>query len=273
MNSALNTANKLQGMGVVVTRPAHQAERLCRLIEAQGGTVICFPTLEILAPRDPAAILRIIERLGEYDVAIFTSPNAVEWALTPILARRGMPPDLKMAAVGKGSARALECFGVVVDWAPVTGFGSEALLSMSGLQDVTGLNIVIFKGEGGRELLGETLEKRGARLSYVEVYRRSRPKADPDRLLCRWRRGEIHAVTATSTESLRNLFEMIGEVGQQWLRDTPLVIISERTRQAARGMGFNRSPVIAGEASDEAIVEALLQLNQQARTSDFGDPP
>jgi uroporphyrinogen-III synthase len=72
-----------------------------------------------------------------------------------------------------------------------------------------------------------------------------------------WARGGIQAVTITSGQGLRNLFDMVGAVGQQWLKCTPMVVFGERTRKLATDMGIKQPPIVAREASDEAIVEAL----------------
>lgn len=262
MTATATTITGLQGIGIVVTRPAHQADKLCRLIEAQGGTAIRFPTIEILGPRNPEALLRIIDRLEEYDLAVFTSVNAVTRTLPLIQARGGWPAPLKRVAIGKGSARTLQRFDVPAHLVPEHGFTSEALLALSQMQAVAGQRIVIFRGEGGRELLGDTLRERGAEVAYAEAYRRSRPAVDPGGLLKRWRHGEIQVVTITSNESLRNLFDMIGELGQKWLYNTPLIAVSRRTRQLAQELGFSHTPQLAREAGDEAIVEALLTWHQ-----------
>jgi uroporphyrinogen-III synthase len=96
-------------------------------------------------------------------------------------------------------------------------------------------------------------------VNYAEVYRRGRPDRSPGNLLKRWAAGEIHAVVVTSNESLRNLFDIVGKLGQHWLYHTPLIAVSERARELARELGFARSPLVAREASDEAIVETLLR--------------
>ena len=266
----MSQMQSLRGKGIVVTRPAHQAERLCRLIEAQGGTAIRFPTLEIKEPQNPAAAQVILDRLDEYDLAIFVSSNAVQRAWPLIRGRGGLPPRLELAAVGKGTARALEQLGAAIHGHPAETFNSEALLALPAMREVAGRNIVIFRGEGGRELLGETLKQRGAAVSYAEVYRRAKPEADPGRLIRSWQRGEIHAAVVTSVESLGNLFDMLGRPGRQWLLDTPLIVVSERIRQATQTFGLRRPPVLAREVSDEAIVEALLQLNQEPDTNTLG---
>jgi uroporphyrinogen-III synthase len=254
-----DTDKPLQDIGVLVTRPAHQSERLCGLIEAEGGRPICFPVLEILDPQDSSPFLAIIERLDQFDIAIFISANAVTKAMNGILARRSLPAHVKLATVGKGSARELERLGLQVDICPAGRFNSEALLEVPDLQDVAGKRIVIFRGEGGRELLADTLKDRGALVEYAEVYRRAQPQSDVSDLLRRWARGEIAVAIVTSNEGLRNLFDILGKLGQQWLRNTQLVVVSERTAELSHELGLKYPAIVAEQASDEALVQAILR--------------
>lgn len=248
----------LAGVGVLVTRPRDQAEPLCRLIEQAGGTAIRFPALEIAPPQDVEALDRLIDRLDEFDIAIFISPNAVNRAMNRVRARRGsLPARLTVACVGRGSARELKHFGIGEPLVPTGRFDSEALLALPALQAVAGKRVVILRGDGGRELLGETLKARGAVVEYAECYRRVRPAADVGGLLKRWARGEIDVVTLTSVEALRNLYDMLGKLGAQWLIKTPAVVASERIAAACSELGFKHPPVVAERASDEALVEAL----------------
>jgi uroporphyrinogen-III synthase len=85
---------------------------------------------------------------------------------------------------------------------------------------------------------------------------------NPGELLQHWERGEIHVAIVTSNESLQNLFDIVGEPGQQWLRNTPLIVVSKRARQLAQELGAQQPVLLAGEASDEAIVETLLKWHQ-----------
>lgn len=248
----------LAGIGILVTRPAHQADKLCSLIEAVGGHALRFPVLEILEPRDLDALNDVISRLDEFDIAIFISPNAVNKAMNRILARGPLPPRLRLAAIGKASARELERFGTPAHIYPSHRFDSEALLELDEMKQVAGQRIVIFRGDGGRELLGDTLRARGAHVEYAEAYRRGRPDADVNKLMHHWARGELDVIVVTSNEGLRNLFDMVGKLGQTWLCKTTLVVVSERMVQLARELGFKQPPVVAREASDDALVEALI---------------
>ncbi|HRD65569.1 MAG TPA: uroporphyrinogen-III synthase [Candidatus Competibacter sp.] len=260
----------LNGLGVLVTRPEHQAGPLCHLIERYGGIAIRCPALSIGEPRDWIPALTIFDRLADYHLAIFTSANAVERALPPIQKRGGIPPFLEIAAIGRATARMLARFDLDRCLQPESDFTSEGLLALPRFQRVAGQAIVIVRGEGGRALLAETLTARGARVDHAEVYRRERPAADVGMLLDRWARGEIGAVVVTSAESLLNLFDMLGGAGQDYLRDTPLIMVGTRIRQTAAEFGCRRL-LVAREASDDAIAAVLLGLTANLSPVQFGN--
>lgn len=248
----------LSGLSVLVTRPAHQATYLVNKIREMGGNPVLFPVLEISDSKDLQPLLNAIDRLDEFDLAIFVSPNAVDKAMHLIQAkRRVIPPHLKIAAVGESSANKLKSYGVNEIIVPIGRSDSEALLEMAELQQVLNKHIVIFRGNDGRRLLGDTLIRRGARLEYIECYRRDKPKTDPSPLLSSWSNNTLHAVIVTSSEGLHNLFDMIGKVGQQLLKKTPLFTAHERIADVAKELGLTNVHVTT--AGDEGLVQGLLQ--------------
>ncbi len=249
------TRGPLAGLGILVTRPAHQAAHLAELIRQAGGKPILFPALEIVDLPDLQRLHALIERLDQFDLAIFISPNAVHKALNLIRAQRALPPHLKIAAIGKGSRKALEQFGVKDVIAPTQRSDSEALLERPELQNIAGLHIVIFRGDGGRELLGDVLAQRGAHLEYAECYRRQKPQADNSALRYLWARNELNAVTVTSTEALRNLYDIAGKLCQQWFKKTPVFVTHERIARTARELGLEQ--VYVTEDGDEGIVASI----------------
>lgn len=248
----------LAGRGIVVTRPAHQAGGLVALIRAAGGNPIAFPVLEILDAEDQRPLIALIDRLDEFDLAVFISPTAVNKAMNLVTARRALPPWLQVAAVGRGSSRELRRYGIAEVIAPAARFDSEALLELPELEDVAGKRVVIFRGEGGRELLGDTLASRGARVEYAECYRRGKPNLDVAPLMKAWARSELDAIVITSSEGLRNLFDMVGKLGQAWLKRTPLFVPHERIARAARELGL--ASVIVTRAGDEGLLAAMVEF-------------
>lgn len=259
----------LAGLRVLVTRPAHQAGGLCRLLEQEGATALVMPVIEIADPADTQPLRSVLAQLDRFDIAIFVSANAVdktcEW-----LARSDLrwPPGLMRAAVGPGSAAALGRHGLPADLLPARDFGSEGLLDLAPLQQVAGRRVVIFRGEGGRELLAETLRQRGAEVVHAQVYRRILPPDGADALHRIALHQPVDVVIVTSNEGLTNLYALAGEAHRDWLLQKPLVVISRRTAQLAGTLGFRRGVWVAGEASDHGLLAAVLRwrAGQQGAT-------
>ncbi|MDA1106849.1 MAG: uroporphyrinogen-III synthase [Proteobacteria bacterium] len=254
-------ADTLAGVTVVVTRPRHQAARLCHLIEARGGRAVLFPVLEIIDVEDSGPARALIQRLDEFDLAIFVSANAVHKAAPMIAARAGFPARLRVAAIGRRTAEVLQAHGLRADIQPQEGFTSEALLALPEMQNVQGKNIVIFRGTGGRALLGETLTQRGAHVSYAEVYRRVRPVCEGAELVRVLEDNKKVVMVVTSNEGLQNLFEMAGVQGQPLLRHTRLVVMSARNAECARSLGFGKA-VVAEQADDEGLIDGVITAAQ-----------
>ncbi len=246
----------LNGLGVLITRPAHQAGHLADLVAAAGGRPIRFPALAIRDLSASPAVQSQLALLADYHLAIFISPNAVRYGLSAIHRHGGLPAGLRLATVGKGSANALEqALGNAPDIVPTDNYDSEALLALPALQTVTGQRILILRGEGGRELLAETLRQRGATVDYLEVYRRECPdtsESEPDWL------DKADIITITSSEALHNLLSLTAEARRSELLAKPLIVVSERTAALAKQLGFRHPALVASRAGDEAMLQALF---------------
>lgn len=218
----------LAGVGVLVTRPIHQSAELVAAITARGGLAIEWPVLEIV-PRDTAAILADEQRLAPPDIAIFVSPNAVQFGLAHAA-------DARIGVVGPATARAVEAAGARVDIRPAAGYDSEHLLAEQALQGVSGKTVRIIRGDSGRELLAATLRSRDATVDYLSVYARAIPAysdADLAALEQQWRSGAVNVITVMSVESLRNLLRLLPAACRNALGSTRLVTPAARVIQEA----------------------------------------
>ena len=245
---------------VLVTRPAGQADRLCRLLQEAGYAAVQLPTLEIRESDAIESMQALVESLQNYDLAVFISVNAVNHGLEYVLARRDWPQQVKIATVGASSAAALREHGLAPDLVPAHQYNSEALLALDELQDMHGKRVVIMRGNGGREHLRDTLRARGAEVDYVEVYRRVCPETDSQLMRSLLQPGALDVITVTSNETLQNLFTIAGVSGQPQLRTLPLVVASERQAQLAQELGFEHAAVVAENAGDAALVEAMKRF-------------
>jgi uroporphyrinogen-III synthase len=243
----------LAGLKIAVTRPRDQAVQLARRIAQAGGEPLLFPLLEIDAAEITPALREQLSRVAQADLAIFISPNAVQYGMAAVHAAGAtLSPALKIAAVGQGSAKALRELGIAGIIAPTERFDSEGLLALPELQDVAGWRAMVFRGNGGRELLGDTLAARGATVEYVECYRRSKPPQDGAALLA----AAPDAITITSSEALGYLWQMLDEQVRTALRGTPLFVPHARIAELARQQGWQQVwPTASG---DDGLLAGLV---------------
>ncbi|MSP97585.1 MAG: uroporphyrinogen-III synthase [Betaproteobacteria bacterium] len=246
-----SSARFLAGRTVVITRPERQATGLAHLIEHAGGHVLRFPVMEI-EPAGNAALDSIIDNLDSFDLAIFISRNAVEQGVARVRRRRAWPPHLAIAAVGAGTRRALEAQGIANAFSPAGPADSEALLAHARLLAVAGQRIVIFRGQGGRELLAATLRARGASVEYAECYLRRIPASDPQPLIAALSGGAVDAIVIASGETLANLIGLLGEAARGLLTAAPLFVPHLRVAADARAFGI-ADCVVAGPGDDEML--------------------
>lgn len=247
----------LAGRHIVVTRPAGQAIHLAEALVDLGARPVLFPVLAIAEVADPTPLLDAAIRLDEYDWAMFVSPNAVDKALAVILAQRHWPDNVRVATVGHSSEAALARYGISGVVAPQERFDSEALLALPEFAAVAGQRIVIFRGDSGRDLFGDTLKERGATVDYVTCYRRTRPDLDPAPLIKLWSEGKLDAMTVTSSEGLRNLYDMVGKLGQGWLKRTPTFVPHARIAEQARALGLHN--VVQTGPADAGLLAGLAE--------------
>jgi uroporphyrinogen-III synthase len=248
----------LAGLSIVVTRPREQAAALAQRIEQLGGKPLLFPLLEIAPAGDARALRELAQHLAAYDLLVFISPNAVRYGLAEIGAH-AIPARLQVAAVGQGSAQALRAAGIERVIVPPDRYDSEALLAAPELRDVSGRRVAILRGDGGRELLGDTLRARGATVDYVTCYQRSKPRFDAASLLA----AAPDAFTVTSSEALGYLWEMLAEPARARLATTTLFVPHARIAELARQQGWQH--VVVTASGDDGMTAALVAWTHTER--------
>jgi uroporphyrinogen-III synthase len=245
-------------IGVLVTRPEPQAMPLCRLLEAAGLRTVVFPALEIRAHGDRRSLQARVGPVAGYDLVIFVSANAVRFGAALLDQQR----DLRLAAVGPATARALNHAGYRVSLLPSDGFDSEGLLAHRDLQRLEGQRILLIKGTGGRELLQAELARRGARVVSAEVYERQPlqpPPAVLDALERRFAAGEIGVVTATSLEIGAQLLQMATPGLRREFARAHWLVPGERVAAGLRGLGLVAPLLLAASAEDQSLAAEILR--------------
>lgn len=251
------SSNALRGLRVVVTRPAHQAEGFCDLLEQAGAEALRCPVIRICSPTDTSELQRLAARLSSIDLLIFNSPNAVEYGIAAIHhQQQRIPARTLIGAIGVKTAQALERHGYQADICPATGFDSEAFLALPAVQTMQGKRVVIVRGQDGRMLLGQTLRARGAEVAYIQAYQRNGPDAAQVAALRQALRDGVDAIAVTSSEALANLADSLDASARAGLERAALVVGHPRIAEAADRLGLP-PPIVAADPTDEAMFAAL----------------
>lgn len=251
------TDTPLAGFGVLVTRPHSQATELIAAIQSAGGTALHFPAIEIV-PRKKIDIEKQLANAPAADIALFVSPNAVEFGRHHIGSAR-------VAAVGPATAAALQSIGCDQVIVPDSGYDSESLLLHPALQDVHGTRVMIVRGQDGRELLADTLRERGADVFCLSVYDRKSPdpgKQSLDAVESAWRDGQIGAIVVMSVATLHNLVNLLPEWCQARFAAVPLVTPAARVIKEALELYPASTPVKAAGPQLDDMLEAIISIHR-----------
>src|SRR6185437_9528678 len=151
---------KLDGLRVVVTRAAHQAEDLASLLEKRGAEVLLFPVIAIAPPANPHALELAAQQADQYDWIIFTSANAIH-AFLGALEPGSSRISARIAPVGSATRAIAERAGLQVSLTPER-YVAEALVESFGGEDLAARRILIPSAAVTRDVVAPALRVRGA---------------------------------------------------------------------------------------------------------------
>lgn len=248
---------------VVITRPPAQAEALAQRVKAIGRQPLLFPLLEIEPLQDQSPLREALADIDRYAMVVFVSPNAIDAAFT---ARTEWPRHVALAVMGEGSRQALAEHGITESNATIlrpldrTRTDSQTLLQVLDLDALRGRNVLIVRGESGRELLADALHAAGILVTKIAAYCRVAPT------LTEARRAQLRQLIdsdsdwiITSSEALRNLQAMAaqteGDAGVVKLQQKNLFVPHVRIAETAQSLGYRQ--IIQTGSGDEALLAAL----------------
>jgi len=202
----------LFGKGVVITRPEAQAKSFAALLHEQGARAIHFPTIQIVPPESWAALDEALERLADYAWIVFTSANGVRF-FCQRLHEQGRDirelKNIRICTIGPATAGILSAMGIKVDLIPEE-YISEGVVKAFHGQDISGTRILLPRAAQARDVIPAGLEKMGAQVDVVAVYRTvssGRHLEELDRLV---KEGKVDVITFTSPSTVTYFQEIMG---------------------------------------------------------------
>ncbi|MFC7678078.1 uroporphyrinogen-III C-methyltransferase [Paenibacillus sp. GCM10028914] len=260
----------LFGKRILVTRARSQASDLVTRIEDLGGEPYEYPVIETIMPTSEQAITEIhqaLEKLHQFDWVFFTSVNGVEFFFRHLKESgkdiRGLA-GARIAAVGPATANALRERGIASEVLKER-YQAEGLVETFGSELISGQQVLLPRGDLGRNWLPEELTRMGLHVTDIKTYETILCNEEDDELLKLFEEGGIHAVTFTSSSTVTNLIRALEKMGGgtplEMLRNCTIACIGPLTAETAREAGLNVS-LMAEEATIESLVEALCEWNK-----------
>ncbi len=245
-------------LNVLITRPESKAKQLALLLSQQKIANTCQALFDYQANASSEAISPDINAA---DIVIFVSVAAVEFtqAKQPLITK----PEQLYFAIGNATKQALHAIGITKVISPTTqAEHSEGLLNLPELQNVSGKNVVIVRGNGGREHIANSLKKKGAQVSYIESYQRVW-RTLPKNIAKQWRAQQINCIVVTSNDILTALLNYLtnetGRLDNYWQRECLWVVVSERIANNAKASGLQQIVNTQG-ASTEILSKTFKSL-------------
>jgi uroporphyrinogen III methyltransferase/synthase len=254
-----DTKKPLSGKCIVITRARSQASELAGRIEALGGEVIEFPTIEIKPADDYGPLDRAIGELESYDWLFLTSVNGVDHFIAR-LGHCGRKMEemshMKVVAIGPETGKTLESAGIHPYFVP-TRYIAEGLLEGLRPEEMRGKRVLIARAAQARQILPATLQQWGAKVDVVPVYQTVIPKQDSAMLRQLLSAGKIAAITFTSSSTASHFAELFsGETLMDLLSGVAIVCIGPITARTVQDLGL-RVDVVAEEYTTSGLVRSL----------------
>lgn len=253
---------------LLVTRPQPQADAWVARLRAQGIDAVALPLLAIDAVVDLSELHSTWHDLPRYALAMFVSPNAVShfFAARPAeVAARGWPRATRAGATGPGTLQALHMAGVppalcVAPPADAQQFDSANLWAQLQGERWSGREVLVLRGDGGRDEFAALLREAGAAVHFTQAYRRgmAQPSANERALLERAiAQPAAHLWWLSSAEAVGYLPQLAP--GADW-RGALALASHPRITERARSLGFGT--VFEAAPTQSAVLEALAQIER-----------
>jgi uroporphyrinogen-III synthase len=218
--SGKSATKPLCGVRVLVGRARHQASALSSGLRELGAQVIEIPFIEIRRPRSFKSLDSAIKNIETYDWLILTSVNGVEalwkrWNRTDI---NSAGNQIRIAAIGPATKKAIEDRGLKVNVVPKEYVAESVVRSLR--NKVKGKRVLLVRAKVARDVIPHELQRAGAKVDVVEAYETVVPRTSRLRLrsLFRQETKRPHIVTFTSSSTVKNFVELIGQRSPEELR-------------------------------------------------------
>lgn len=258
----------LNGRRIVLTRNAEGSRRLAERLQSLGAEILEIPLIEVRYDLDKASALEVFREFASYEWLVFSSRNGVKHFFKAFLKTFEDIRSLgfvRIAAVGSGTAEALQDYHLKADLLAPKATGLELAKALEEHQTLDNLKILVVTGNrNGDELIRELWENR-AIVDTLRVYSTTFCDLTGNPEAAHFRRAGADAIVFASASSVQAFGEQAQHLTlEKGTRIPALCSFGPTTSSRMKEAGIP----VAVEADNpglEGMVAALVQY--------FGDRP
>jgi len=252
----------LQGRRLVVTRSQGQASELSEQLELLGAEVIGLPLISIEKNVDKQTAADIFAEIATYDWLVFSSPNGVRFFFETFFEKfddiRSLG-FLRIAAVGKSTAKEIKKFYVTTDLIPDEANASSLADALVATDSLDSAKVLLISGNLGRDILTKKLEEARAIVDRFEVYKTEATELAENPTAKLFREQGADAILFTSSSGVKSFVDQAKDLILEADAVRPKSISIGPITSASmvqQGMPMNFQ---AKEASLESLVETVVE--------------
>jgi uroporphyrinogen III methyltransferase/synthase len=251
----------LLGKRIIVTRARQQASELVGQLSDLGAECLEYPTIRIIAPKDPEPLQQAVKNLPTYDWIVFTSVNGVVHFFEHLFAAgkdvRALS-KMQTAAIGPATAAQLRKFGLHSDIVPEA-YRAESVVEAFKEMNLKGKKIMLPRAREARPILPVELTKMGAQVDEIPAYETLKVTENAGDLTKQLEEKRVDLITFTSSSTVKNFKALLpADNFKKLMQGVVIASIGPITTDKAKQLDFDVH-ISAESFTIPGLVEAILK--------------
>ena len=229
----MNSISVKKNVALISTRPYEKNIILLKELQGTNISLLNYPLTEIKPLKDYAKFDSLLNNLKNYQHIIFISTNAVHFFVERFKSLEIKLPDhIIFSSIGPTTQEALENEFNINVYCPEKKYDSKHLIKNKIFNNLQDKKVLIIRGKGGREVLKDMLEEKGAEVHYGECYIRNYLPINLNKLQNEAKNYNSIFLIISSYESGTHFLTQNSTHSLAWLQSVKIIVNHPRIKDA-----------------------------------------
>tara|TARA_B100000795_G_scaffold108551_1_gene80149 strand:- start:41 stop:808 length:768 start_codon:yes stop_codon:yes gene_type:complete len=252
----MNSINVKKNVVLISTRPYEKNMVLLKELKGTNISLLNYPLTKIEPLKDYAKFDSLLNNLKNYQHIIFISTNAVHFFVERFKSLVIKLPDhIIFSSIGPTTQKALENEFNINVYCPEKTYDSKHLIKNKIFNNIQNKKVLIIRGEGGREVLKDMLEKKGSEVHYGECYIRNYVPINLNKLQNEAKSYNSIFLIISSYESAKYFLTQNNAHNWDWLQSVNIIVNHSRIKDALSLISKNI--VVTNNLSKDSLLHLI----------------